>query len=59
MELFNLCYMYKTDFNDNRLHIAIIKKTDNYELLSMFENMEVGKKMKTLANNKLSKLEKA
>lgn len=58
-DLFNLCYKYKTDFNDNRLLIGIIKKTDNYEYLSMFENMEVGKKMKTLASNKLSKLVKA
>ena len=56
VELFNLCYKYKSDFNDNRLLISIIKKTDNPEYLSMFANMEVGKKMKTLASNKLSKI---
>ena len=59
VELFNLCYKYKLDFNDNRLLVSIIKNTDSHEFLSMFENMEVGKKIKTLANNKLSKLEKA
>ena len=58
VELFNLCYKYKADFNDNRLLIGIIKKTDSPEFLSMFANMEVGKKIKTLAKNKLNQIEK-
>jgi hypothetical protein len=54
--LFNLCYDYKKDFKDNRLLIAIIQKTDNPKYLSMFTDLDIGKKIKTLAQNKLNKI---
>lgn len=58
-ELFNLCFNYKKEFNDNRLLINIIKKTDSVEFLSLFAKLEIGKKIKTLASNKLNKIVKA
>lgn len=58
-ELFNQCFKYKNEFNDNRLLILIIKKTNKLEILSLFLEVEIGKKIKTLASNKISKLEKA
>ena len=58
-ELFNLCFKYKKDFNDNRLLISIIQKTNNIEFLSLFLELKIGKKIKTLAKNKLNQLEKA
>lgn len=58
-ELFNLCYNYKKEYNDNRLLISIIKKTDNVEFLSLFAEIKIGKKIKTLASNKLNQLVKS
>ncbi len=57
-ELFDLCYKYKKDFDDNRLLINIIQKTEKTEFLSRFLNLDIGKKIKTLATNKLNKLGK-
>ena len=59
LELFNLCFKYKMEFNDNRLLINIIQKADNVEFLSLFPELEIGKKIKTLAKNKLNQLQKA
>lgn len=58
-ELFSLCFDYKTEFNDNRLLIHIIQKTDNVDVLSLFSGLEIGKKIKTLAKNRLNQLVKA
>lgn len=55
-ELFKLCYDYKVKFKDNRLLINIIKKTNDSQCLSLFSELEVGKKLKTLAKNKLKKI---
>ena len=58
LELFKLSYDYKLEFKDNRLLINIIKSTNSIELLSLFSELEIGKKIKTLANNKMNKLQK-
>ena len=55
-DLFKLCYDYKVKFKDNRLLINVIKKTNDSQCLALFEELEVGKKLKTLAKNKLKKL---
>ena len=56
-ELFKLCYDYKVKFKDNRLLINIIKETNDSQCLSFFSELDVGKKLKTLAQNKLKKIE--
>lgn len=58
-ELFELCYNYKREFEDNRLLVSIIEKTKDVEFLSLFSELEIGKRIKTLANNKLNQLERA
>lgn len=58
-ELFKLCYKYKKEFQDNRLLVSIIEKTNDVEFLSLFSELEIGKRIKTLANNKLNQLERA
>ena len=55
-ELFKLCYDYKVKYKDNRLLVSIIKKTNDSQCLSFFSELDVGKKLKTLAKNKLKKL---
>ena len=56
MELFQLCFKYKNEFNDNRLLISIIKQTNDVEFLSLFSEIKIGKKIKTLASNKLNQI---
>lgn len=55
-DLFKLCYDYKVKYKDNRLLINIIKKTNDSQCLAFFSELDVGKKIKTLAQNKLNKL---
>lgn len=54
--LFKLCYDYKVKFKDNRLLLNIIKQTNDSQCLAFFSELDVGKKLKTLAQNKLKKL---
>lgn len=58
-ELFDLCMKYKEEFRDNRLLFQIIETTENPEVLSRFADLEVGKKIRTFAQNKLNKLERS
>ena len=54
--LFKLCYDYKVKYKDNRLLLNIIKKTNDSQCLAFFSELDVGKKLKKLAKNKLTKL---
>lgn len=58
-ELFDACLKYKKMFNDNRLLISIIQSSEDVDVLSRFQQIEIGKKIKTLASNKTKKLKQA
>ena len=53
------CLAYKNDFSDSRPLVAMIKKTDDVEILEDFQNIECGKKIKTLAQNRLNQVNRA
>lgn len=57
--IYKRCLAYKNDFSDSRPLIAMIKKTEDEEILADFEGNDCGKKIKTLALNKLSQVKRA
>ena len=57
-ELFEACMNYKKEFEDNRLIESIIHEAAEPTFLLKFETEKVGKRIKTLAKNKLKKLAK-
>ncbi|MCH2226124.1 MAG: hypothetical protein MK066_15250, partial [Crocinitomicaceae bacterium] len=57
--LYKKCLDYKNDFSDSRPLIAMIKKTDDEEILSNFEENGCGKKIRTLAQKKLNQVKRA
>lgn len=57
-DLYHECFAYKRKFKDNRLLFALIKKTDNQEILFQFESNDCGKQLKKLAAKKLAKLKR-
>jgi hypothetical protein len=58
-QVFKECLAYKLEFQDNRPLVLLIEQTENVDVLAKFENKGVGKRIKTLATKKLSKLDRA
>ena len=58
MSTYQECLKYKKEFNDNRLLLLVINQSNSIAILSDFENNGCGKRIKTLANKKLSKLKR-
>ena len=50
------CCKSETNKKHNRLLISIIKQTNDVEFLSLFSEIKIGKKIKTLASNKLNQI---
>lgn len=49
---------YKKDYDDNRLLVSIIKKTNNLEILADFEQNGCGKRLRTLAEKRINQLKR-
>lgn len=57
-ELFAECLDYKMQYQDSRPLVSFIAKTENVELLSKFENENIGKRIRTMAEKKIRQLKK-
>ncbi len=55
-ELYAECLEYKMKFDDNRLLVMIINQTDDLKILTDFTTNGSGKRMRTLADKKLTKI---
>lgn len=57
-ELYIESVEYKQDYDDNRLLISIIRKTENVEILKDFEHNGCGKRLRTMAQKRLNQLQR-
>jgi hypothetical protein len=55
-EFYQECLAYKNKFEDSRLLVAIIAKTEDEKILNDFETNGCGKRIRTLASKRLRKV---
>lgn len=58
IDLYKDCLTYKNEFSDNRLLVSIIERSDNEAILSDFANNGSGKRIRTLAEKKLKRIQR-